>query len=221
MTRSLRKTITDLVSAQKLGILATLGQAYPYQKKSPGSGLDIRYSTLRTVSKHIGRHNMKTIFFITMSIFLFIVQVRSEEPILTRTSYGEITFGDRLEKVELDLNMKATSEEIKFDEYCHYVTFAIYPFVYFMVEYGIITRADAAGDVPNELGICVGTLFSEVRGKYPDVVIEEHPYDPEGHYLIFKSKDGKNAIIMEEVEGKITSVRGGLTRSVEAIEGCE
>jgi hypothetical protein len=169
----------------------------------------------------MGRHNTKTIFFMTISIFLFMAQVRSEEPILTRTSYGKITFGDRLEKVELALNLKATSEEKDFDEYCHYVTFAIYPHIGFMVEYGIITCADASGDVPNELGICVGTFFSEVKKRYPDAVIEEHPYDPEGHYLIFKSKDGINAIIMEEVKGKVTSVRGGLTRSVEAIEGCQ
>jgi hypothetical protein len=161
---------------------------------------------------------MKAIFILAMCTFFFTAEIQSKEPVLTRTAYGKITFGDRLEKVALDLNAKFTPENP--DKACDFVTFAIYPLIKFMVEDGVITRGDAAAGVLNEFGISVGTLFSEVMRRFPDVALEMHPYDPQGHYVIFKSEDGKNAMIMEELDGKIIGVRGGLVPSVEYIEGC-
>jgi hypothetical protein len=155
---------------------------------------------------------IKTFIIIITAAIILTAQARSEEPVLSSIAYGKITFGDWLEKVELDLNVKAKPET--WDKDCDYVTFAIYPLVNFMVEDGIITRADVVGGIPNELGISVGTPFSEVIRRYPYVVVEQHPYDHQGHYLIFKSKDGKNAIVMEEGEGKITNIRGGLPLSI-------
>ena len=56
MTRSQRKTIADLLSAQKLGILATLGQAYPYQNivafAASGDLKNILFATKRSTSKY-------------------------------------------------------------------------------------------------------------------------------------------------------------------------
>jgi len=161
---------------------------------------------------------MKTILIAIATLFLFAAQARSAEPVLSRTSYGKITFGIRLENAEVILNEKAKS--VTPDEACMFVAFAAYPKATFMVEEGIITRADVGKDVPNILGISVGTPFSEVKKKYPKAIIEPHQYDPQGHYIIFKSKDGKNAIVMEEGEGKISDIRGGLEPSVEYVEGC-
>jgi general stress protein 26 len=56
MTRSQRKTIADLLTAQKLGILATLGQAYPYQNivafAASGDLKNILFATKRSTSKY-------------------------------------------------------------------------------------------------------------------------------------------------------------------------
>jgi len=56
MTRSQRKTIADLLSAQKLGILATLGRAYPYQNivafAASGDLKNILFATMRSTSKY-------------------------------------------------------------------------------------------------------------------------------------------------------------------------
>ncbi|MFH2107764.1 MAG: pyridoxamine 5'-phosphate oxidase family protein [Chrysiogenia bacterium] len=56
MTRSQRKIIADLLSAQKLGILATLGQAYPYQNivafAASGDLKHILFATRRPTSKY-------------------------------------------------------------------------------------------------------------------------------------------------------------------------
>ncbi|MCX6556085.1 MAG: pyridoxamine 5'-phosphate oxidase family protein [Candidatus Aminicenantes bacterium] len=56
MTRALRKTIADLLTAQKLGILATLGTAYPYQNivafAASGDLKNILFATKRSTSKY-------------------------------------------------------------------------------------------------------------------------------------------------------------------------
>jgi nitroimidazol reductase NimA-like FMN-containing flavoprotein (pyridoxamine 5'-phosphate oxidase superfamily) len=56
MTRSLRKTIVDLLTVQKLGILATLGQAYPYQNivafAASGDLKNILFATKRSTEKY-------------------------------------------------------------------------------------------------------------------------------------------------------------------------
>jgi len=61
MTRSQRKIIADLLSAQKLGILATLGQAYPYQNivafAASGDLKNILFATRRSTSKY---NNLKS-----------------------------------------------------------------------------------------------------------------------------------------------------------------
>jgi hypothetical protein len=61
MTRSQRKTIADLLSAQKLGILATLGPTYPYQNivafAASGDLKNILFATRRATGKY---RNLKT-----------------------------------------------------------------------------------------------------------------------------------------------------------------
>ena len=141
------------------------------------------------------------------------------EPVLSDVSYGVIRFGDRLARAEQRLNEKATPG---IGEYtCGYVTFRQYPGVEFMVEKGIVTRADIAdASIPNILSVRIGTKLSKVKRRYPDVLIKRHQYEPDGHYLIFKSADQKKAIVLEETAGKITAIRAGLEPSVEYAEGC-
>jgi len=56
MTRSQRKTIKDLLTEQKLGILATLGPGYPYQNivaiATSGDLKNIPFATRRSTSKY-------------------------------------------------------------------------------------------------------------------------------------------------------------------------
>ena len=90
-----------------------------------------------------------------------------------------------------------------------------------MVEESTVTRADVTdSSIPNALGIKIGATLDEVKRRYPKVIVEPHQYDPTGHYLIFKSKDGKRAIVFEEGDGKITHIRAGMEPSVEYVEGC-
>jgi hypothetical protein len=98
---------------------------------------------------------------------------------------------------------------------------SLYPNVELMVENGVITRADVGEEVPNALGVTVGTSFTDVKKQLPTVIVEPHQYEPNGHYLILKNSDKKKAIVMEESDGKVTRVRGGLIPSVQYVEGCQ
>lgn len=118
---------------------------------------------------------------------------------------------------------KRLGEKAKFsndDHSCDFVQFRRYPKVWFMVEEGVLTRADTDPGIPNVLGVSVGTTLKEIKRKYPTVIVEPQKYDPKGHYLIFKSADGKKAIVMEETGGKVTAIRGGVEPAVEYVEGC-
>ena len=56
MTRSQRKTIAELLTGQKFGILATLGKMYPYQNivafAASGDLKNILFATRRSTSKY-------------------------------------------------------------------------------------------------------------------------------------------------------------------------
>ena len=139
--------------------------------------------------------------------------------VLTDESYGIVHFGGKLTEVEKRLKERAKRKTGK--QGCDFVTFKKYRGLKFMVEKGIVTRADVTNpSIPNALGIKFGTTLDEVKRRYPRVMVEPHQYDPTGHYLIFRSKDGKRAIVFEEGNGKITGVRAGKEPSVEYVEGC-
>ena len=139
---------------------------------------------------------------------------------LSATGYGAIRFGAKLSDVGKTLSEHVAAPADDDDAACRYVQLKTYPEAKFMVEQGVITRADVSAKAKNNLNILVGARLATVIAKYPAAQLEPHHYDPSGHYLIFKSRDGKSAIVMEEGDGEITDIRGGLEPSVEYVEGC-
>ena len=138
--------------------------------------------------------------------------------ILSPRAYGDIQFGARLTDVEARLKESAVPRNHEFG--CDFVQFEKYPGVHFMVEDGIVTRADVAPNIPNSSGVRIGTRLSEVKRRFPEVKVEPHKYDEHGHYLSLPTKDGKAALLFEEVDGRVTDVRAGLFPSVAYVEGC-
>lgn len=140
--------------------------------------------------------------------------------VLSDYYYGPVTFGAPLQSVETRLGEKATADNN--NKECDFVRFKKLPGIYFMVENGIVTRADTTSPrLKNTLSISIGATLKEVIRRYPNVEIEPHKYLENGHYLIFRSKDRKRAILFEEESGKVTGVRAGLEPSVEYVEGCQ
>ena len=164
---------------------------------------------------------MKNLISLIIVCFLLpsISSLAADSPVLTEKTYGPVTFGSSLKTVEKRIGEKAKGETG--DKGCDFVTFKKLPGIKFMVEDGIVTRADAVSpDIKNKLEIKTGTSLEEVKRRYPAVEVKPHKYDPTGHYLIFKSKDGKRAILFEEGDGKVTDMRAGVEPSVEYVEGC-
>jgi uncharacterized protein len=147
----------------------------------------------------------------------------TQSPVLSSYGYGAVTFGESLEMAEKKLGQKAIKNTTMDDvevRGCSYVKFTAYPHADFMVEKGIVTRADVSEKATNALKLKVGTsLLNVINSDYEALTLKYHQYE-RGHYLIFKSPDERSAIVLEEVEGKVTQVRGGLEPAVEYVEGC-
>ena len=55
---------------------------------------------------------------------------------------------------------------------------------------------------------------------HPKVEVRPHKYDDSGHYLILDATGGREALVFEESDGKVTAIRAGLKPAVEYVEGC-
>ena len=141
------------------------------------------------------------------------------QPVLSTLGYGTVRFGMKLQEVEALVGDKPVPLG-ESDPACSSVRFAALPGVRFMVEQGVVTRADAGPAVANALGIAVGDTLAQVKAKFPAVALTPHKYLPGGHYLTFDSADKHTAVIMEEDGKKITKIRSGLQPAVAYVEVC-
>jgi hypothetical protein len=155
-----------------------------------------------------------------VSLAIFALSAGAAEPVLSASSYGRITFGMSMASAERMLREKVGPPGEFEDESCRYIKFKAYPYADFMIENGIITRADVSAEARNALGIAVGDSLSSVMQRFPKVAIEPNHYDQNDHDLIFKRNDGKAAVIAGESQGKIIDIRAGLRPSVGYVEGC-
>ena len=141
------------------------------------------------------------------------------KPLLSPNGFGAVRFGTSLSAVEQQLGAKA-DQLGENDPACSSVRIKAVPGVRFMVEKGIVTRADADTGTPNSLGLAVGDTLALAKTQYPSIEVGPHKYLPAGHYLTFKSADGAAAIIMEEDGKAITKIRAGLQPAVAYVEVC-
>jgi hypothetical protein len=138
--------------------------------------------------------------------------------VLSPNGYGDVQFGRSLAAAERKAKQVATPK--KRERGCAFVQFSKYPGVQFMVEEGLVTRADAESSVKNSAGVSVGMSLLQVKALHPAIRIEPHKYEENSHYLILSTADSTAAIVFEESEGTITKVRAGKKPSVEYVEGC-
>lgn len=139
-------------------------------------------------------------------------------PVLSAEGFGKVRFGASLAALQKE-GMKDVATGGK-DPACHMARFAALPGVRFMVENGVVTRADADPGVANALGVAVGDTLADVTRRHPALEVGPHKYVPAGHYLTMKSQDGRRAIVMEEDGKGITKIRAGLLPSVSYVETC-
>jgi hypothetical protein len=154
-----------------------------------------------------------------IATFLVAACVENAEPILSMTGYGPIEFGVRLEDAERVAGGRLEPERA-LEPACDYVRFATLPRARFMVENGVVTRAEVEAGVPNSLKIEPGTSLDSIRKARPEARIEPAKYDPEGYNITFSSPDARAAIVMEVSGGVVKDIRAGLQPSVGYVEHC-
>ncbi|WP_306392318.1 hypothetical protein [Telluria beijingensis] len=159
---------------------------------------------------------MKTIRFFLLTTLLGLSATASSQ-VLSPDGYGKVVFGQRLDQVERKLGQRATPRPA--DPACSMVGFKRYPQVRFMVEQGVITRADAKGVVRNSAGITARMSAKEALRHAPAMRSELHKYDKNGEYLVLP-KGADKALIFEASKGKITRMRAGIKPAVEYVETC-
>jgi hypothetical protein len=145
--------------------------------------------------------------------------VGNTEPILSMTGYGPVQFGARLEDAERVAGRRLEPGRA-LEPACDYVRLETLPRARFMVEKGVVTRADVDAGVPNSLKIEPGTSLESIRKSRPEARIAPAKYDPEGHDITFDSPDSRSAIVMEVSGGIVKEIRAGLQPSVSYVEHC-
>lgn len=139
--------------------------------------------------------------------------------LLSASGVGAVRFGMTLAQAEQATGAQAVLPA-PFDPACSMVRFPALPGLRFMVEQGIVTRADAEPGTGNVMGIAIGDPLDRIRASYPEGVLTPHKYDANGHYLAFPSAGGRGALILEATGGKVTKVRAGLQPAVAYVETC-
>lgn len=137
--------------------------------------------------------------------------------VLSPDGYGKVHFGQQLAQVERQLGQRASPRPS--DPACSMVGFKRYPQVRFMVEQGVITRADAKTIVRNSAGVTSRMSTAEVLRRQPTMQSQPHKYDEHGQYLVLAKGEDK-ALIFEAAKGKLQRVRAGIKPAVEYVETC-
>ena len=159
---------------------------------------------------------MNHIRFLLLGALLGVSATASSQ-VLSPDGYGKIQFGQRLDQVERKLGQRATPRPL--DPSCPIVRFKRYPQVSFMVENGVIVRADARTVVRNSAGITPRMSAEQALRHTPGLRSELHKYDEQGQYLVL-SKGQDKALIFEASAGKLTTMRAGIKPAVDYVEMC-
>ena len=152
----------------------------------------------------------------------FLLTAAAAAPMVTLSfqGYGLVHFGDSLADAEERLNEHPRRKDAPGGESCHYVEFASYPGVSFMVEDGHIVTAEPPPDAPNILGIKIGMTLPALRAKFRGRTLKVEEYGDGGHYVAIKSPDKTSEIRVEIADDAVAYVQGGLLPAVEYVEGC-
>jgi len=107
-------------------------------------------------------------------------------------------------------------------EHCHYIQSVDVPELRVMIEAGKVVRVEThQGRYSTPSGVRVGDSEESARNVYGQrAVARPHKYLQGALYLIVYTADRDAAVVLEIVNGRVVSIRGGLIPAVEYVEGC-
>ena len=121
------------------------------------------------------------------------------------------------------LHEKFTMPVDKEEQACFYVKPAKHPEVSLMIESRHLVRVDVdKPGIRTAEGIQVGDTESHVLQVFgPTVKVEEHKYNPDGHYLTVRPRYGNYGIRFETNQGKVEEFYAGTFEAIQYVEGCQ
>lgn len=204
-----------------LNFIATGAAAGMQRNRSSGAGFQFDTMVAMSPTKHHTGVCLKlTMLHVLIGITVVVLPVLASagELVLGPKHFGKVKFGERIEVVERLLGQHA-EPKLRVPE-CDFVTFRHFPNARFMVENGIISRADSKGPISTETKVKLGMTLGQAKLAEPVLEISPHHYADDGHYLALYTADKKHAILFEEFDGRVQEVRAGLASSVAYVEGC-
>lgn len=147
---------------------------------------------------------------------------------LSLDGLGPVDIGMTLDQASAAAGTPIRLAPDPYDGDCHYAYAAGLPEVGFMVINGRIARVDIGDRSGRRMttvsGVGTGDAEEAVKRTYPGRIrVEDHPYLPTGHYLIYVPADPAFAHLsmIFETDGRaVTRFRAGMKGAVAQIEGC-
>ncbi len=158
------------------------------------------------------------------SLFLLAI-VCSAQSIANELSwdgYGEIMFGTSVEDISRSTGLEfiPTQDGRDWEEACKYMDVKGDKGIRYMVENGVLTRAEVPVSTPTLLKIDISKSISEIKEQHPEAIVKNHKYAMDGHYIIFYNSNKSKALLLEYYESKVQIMRAGVVPSVLYVEGC-
>jgi hypothetical protein len=139
-------------------------------------------------------------------------------PTLSPEGYGVIRFGMTLAAGEKAVGQR--TRERRSQESCQYVSFRKLPGIYFMVEKGVVVRADTDKNLRNSLGARIGMDIRQIAARHPEVTPAVKDDFTDTLIYQFKAPDRDASIALYTDNGKVTNMWAGISPAYSYEEGC-
>lgn len=135
---------------------------------------------------------------------------------------GPIKIGMTLPHLSTALHETFKLPENSEDQGCFYVKPTRHH-LSLMIEDKHLVRIDVdKRGMATDKGIQVGDSEKYALQVYgADAKVEEHKYNPDGHYLTVRAKDGRYGTRFETDKGKIQELYAGTFEAIQYVEGCQ
>lgn len=139
-------------------------------------------------------------------------------PVLTTQGYGAVRFGMPIEAAVKAVGQR-TRERLQ-DTGCQYVEFRKYPGISFMVEHGVVVRADTDKNLRNSIGARIGMNMEAFKARHPELGMEAQGSGEDGLTWEIRAPDRDAALVLFSEDGKLRSMWAGMAPAYGYYEGC-
>jgi hypothetical protein len=139
-------------------------------------------------------------------------------PTLTTQGYGAVHFGMPIAAAEKAMAQR-TRQRIH-NKDCQYVEFRKYPGIRFMVEAGIVMRADTDKNLRNSLGARMGMDMETFKARHPELELKALGSGEDGLTYEIKAPEKDAALVLFAEDGKLRYMWAGIAPAYTYYEGC-